>query len=194
VFGTQLIEGVRGQAAKVLRGRVTGTELAISDLDQYADDLATRGYQLHERLRSGVVWETYRASTLPRQPRDVTSSGHLATEDGVRKLPLQCTLFTTYPQGRTMASAWSGLGEGVGQSLGAEPPAGSKDRAPDGKLKAFGLFSYKKGQNKKKTPYFWSMGGGHPVRPYLDLPVHRSSRALSPQFWRPLPTQSVVNF
>jgi len=70
-----LIEAVRGEA-KLFHGGVGGMELAASTVDQYADDLATRGYQLHERLRTGVAptgvsWEIYRASSLPRQPSDV---------------------------------------------------------------------------------------------------------------------------
>ena len=66
--------------------------------------------------------------------------------------------------------------------LGAEPPVGSRDRAPGGgqavkpllKQKSFRLFSYKKGPKVKylneRKPLFLVMGV-RPVHPCLDPPV-----------------------
>jgi len=91
VSGVPLVEGVRGHGqAIVLRG--SGTELALTAVDLYADDLITRGYQLHERLHVGASWEIYRASRFPQQPNDVTSSSQLSIADGTKNLPVQCVL------------------------------------------------------------------------------------------------------
>jgi len=83
--GTQMVKGVRGRAANLLEcGGL------VSCLEQYADDLAVRGYRLHEQ--QDHTPDIYRASTLLWQPPcdDVTSSSRPTTEDGVENTGL-CT-------------------------------------------------------------------------------------------------------
>jgi len=80
-----MVKGVRGRAANLLEcGGL------VPCLEQYADDLAVRGYRLHEQ--QDHTPDIYRASTLPWQPPcdDVTSSSRPTTEDGVKNTGL-CT-------------------------------------------------------------------------------------------------------
>ena len=89
VSGVQRVEGVRGRAAKVLHRGLSGTVL---DVDIYVDELASRGYQLHECLHAGLSSQVYRASRMQQQPLDITSSSQLTTEDEVCNMPVKCAL------------------------------------------------------------------------------------------------------
>jgi len=87
-----LVEGVRGYAAKTLHGSNVGSDVALSVVSLYADDLAACGYQLHERVCSGFVSETYRATRSPEQRRDVISLSQSRTaEDRTDELSVWLT-------------------------------------------------------------------------------------------------------
>ena len=86
------LEGVRGQAARVRQGTSDMAELPESTVNFYADELTTHGYQLLERVHSGVACEIYRVSRLQQQPREDAFSRQSERTVGIRKLPVQCLL------------------------------------------------------------------------------------------------------
>jgi len=95
VRSSSLVDGVRGQAARVHQSFSDMAEPLDSMAKLYADDLAAHGYQLHERVHSGVACEIYRVSRLPQQRHDVTLSSYSATEAGIRNLPVQAKVKST---------------------------------------------------------------------------------------------------